>query len=97
MSSRKLVSDHLIKGINVNFLSGYKDSNFPVFLVCVYKACEQKKIKLLNLLVQWKQLFPMNEGDTFNREYATTCSPGVQLRGPKALALWCRVSFYSSK
>ena len=46
MSSRKLVSDHLLKGKNVNFLGGYKDLNFPVFLVCVYKACEQKKIKL---------------------------------------------------
>ena len=46
MSSRKLVSDHLIKGENVNFLGGYEDLNFPVFLVCVYKACEQKKIKL---------------------------------------------------
>ena len=46
MSSRKLVSDHLLKGKNVNFLGGYKDLNFPVFLVCVYKACEQKKRKL---------------------------------------------------
>ena len=58
MSSRKLVSDHLIKGINVNFLSGYKDLNFPVFLVCVYKACEQKKIKLLKFVHAMETIIP---------------------------------------
>ena len=86
MSSRKLVSDHLIKGINVNFLSGYKDSNFPVFLVCVYKACEQKKIKLLNLLVQWEQLFPMTEGDTFNMLLSKSLG-SMPLHAPQGFSL----------
>ena len=58
MNSRKLVSDHLIKGINVNFLSGYKDLNFPVFLVCVYKACEQKRIKLLKSACRMETIVP---------------------------------------
>lgn len=33
-------------GENVNILGGDEDLNFPVFLVRVYKACEQIKIKL---------------------------------------------------
>lgn len=52
MSSRHLVSDCLVKGKNVNFLDGEENLNFPVFLVCVYKACEQIKIKCKNLLVE---------------------------------------------
>ena len=58
MSSRKLVSDHLIKGENVNFLGGYEDLNFPVFLVCVYKACEQKKIKLQKFACGMETIIP---------------------------------------
>ena len=46
MSSKQLVSDHLIKGKNVNIQGGDEDLNFPVFLVRVYKACEKIKIKL---------------------------------------------------
>ena len=46
MSSRQLVSDHVIQGENVNIPSGDEDLNFPVFLVCVYKACEQIRMKL---------------------------------------------------
>lgn len=46
MSSKQLVSDRLIKGKNMNILGGDEDLNFPVFLVRVYKACEQIKIKL---------------------------------------------------
>ena len=46
MSSRQLVSDHLIKGKNVNFQGGDEDLNFAVYLLRVYKAWEQIKIKL---------------------------------------------------
>ena len=42
----------------MNFLSGYKDLNFPVFLVCVYKACEQKKIKLLKFACAIETIIP---------------------------------------
>ena len=46
MSSRQMISDHLIQGENVNFLGGDGDLNFPVFQLCVYKAWKQIKIKL---------------------------------------------------